>query len=99
MKEQKSSPEMEVKFYGVKDILGIVIAEAAAGEDQHDEGGQQQHAARGRKFLEHRPEKFFDDMQAMAAAGKAFGSLGGDIAGIEAVAGCGLRFRIATRAG
>ncbi len=45
--KQQTAPEMEVEFDDVKIVPRIVIAESAAGEQQHDERHQQQHSAGG----------------------------------------------------
>ena len=75
-------------------VTGILVAESAARKQKHDQRGQQQNAARGRKLLNHRPEKFLHDMQAMAAPGKTFRRFGGDIARIEAVTGTRFVFKL-----
>src|SRR5882762_2523791 len=85
---------MEVEFDDVKIDPCIVITEGAAGEQQHDERHQQQHAAGGREFFQDRPEKFSRDMQAAAAPGETVWRLGFDIARIEAVTGACFGFKL-----
>ena len=85
---------MEVEFDNVQLVVAAAITKTTTGENQHDHRRQQQDAPCGRKFLQNGPEKFLDDVQAASALGEIVGSLGGNVAGIEAVTGAGFGFEL-----
>ena len=91
---QQAAPEMEVKFGDVRLVVGALIVKTSTGKDEHYECGQQQHAARGRQLFQNSPEKFFDDVQAAAAAREVVRSFGGNVAGVETVTGAGFGFKL-----
>ena len=58
---------MEIEFDDV-DPVSARIGESLRRKHQHDQRRQEQDAARGRKFFQHRPEEFLNDVQTVAAA-------------------------------
>jgi hypothetical protein len=75
-------------------VVAAPVTETAARKYEHDQRCQQENAARGREFLENRPEKLLDHMQAVTTTRQSFWSFGGNVPRIEAVTGAGFGFEL-----